>query len=397
MNDHRQPAVPDAPDGPEANIGDRLLTALVLSLLAFHLLSGGAVGLDFRDQPTWPPLLLVCAAAAVVTRRRHPLWILAAGAVCWTLLGIPWVIALALYNLALRPSSSRRHAASLYAVGLGALASRFFLPGRLGFPVLNTAFWTIACGALPLAIGLWLAARRTLLDNLREQLAQAETNRTVEIAAARTEERSRIAAEMHDVVAHQVSLMVLHAGALEVSATDPAAAEQASLIRQTGRTALQELRTVLGLLHAYPDAALAPQPTLERLEELLQSSRAIGVGVALCVTGTPRELPSIVERTAYRTVQEALTNIHKHAPGARATVRLDHTPTSLRVSIRNSRPVRPPAGHFPHGGHGLVGLGERIALLGGALTAGGHDDGGFLITATLPTISQEQPSQEHAA
>ncbi|MFJ9610056.1 sensor histidine kinase [Kitasatospora sp. NPDC101176] len=368
-----------------SGVADRVLTAVVLVALGYEAVDIGITGSvrGFPGGAPWALLLLCCGVVAAVVRRRRPATALVVGAACWTLLAAPWVIALVLYDSALHPPASRRRAVALRVFGVLALGSRLVLPDPLGLAPTNIAFWTVACGALPVAVGLWLAARRGLLASLREQLARAEASRAVEVAAARTAERSRIAGEMHDVVAHRVSLMVLHAGALEVSGGE-AVAEQAALIRRTGRTALEELRAVLGLLHSAEDAALAPQPTLERLDELVRSSREAGTGVLLAVEGVRGELSPAVERTAYRVVQEALTNVHKHAPGARATVRLRHGPDVLEVSVRNTRPAGRAADRFPSSGHGLVGLRERVTLAGGALTTGPLEDGGFLVTAELP-------------
>ncbi|MFE5540624.1 sensor histidine kinase [Streptomyces sp. NPDC056519] len=378
-------------------VAEKLLTLLVLALLAFDFI-GLSTGHRRQSLTGWdltplPQLLLAAAAVLTVTRRRHPVALVAIGAACWLFAGgDPAVIALGFYNLGLHPPAPPRHTSVIAAAALAAMTCR-----ALFQPVLNTVFYTLAAGALPLAVGLWLAARRTLLANLRRQLFLSREVRERDIAAARTAERSRIAGEMHDVVAHKVSLMVVHAGALEVSSTDPAVIEPASLIRESGREALQELRTVLGLLHAQQDAALTPQPTLEQLHELIASSRQAGVKIHLTVEGTPRELSATVERTAYRIAQEALTNIHKHAPGARATVRVRHDDGVLGISIRNTRPTRPPAEDFPRGGHGLLGLAERVGLLGGTFTAEEQSDGGFLINATIPMAHHAETQQHRTA
>lgn len=362
----RRRSLPDA--------AETLLTLLVLVMLAR--------GFPDDTSAHASPLalvqgLLVAAAGLAVTRRRYPVAFLVVGVACWLLATEPSAAALAFYNLGVCPLSPRRTTA-LAAAALAAMVSRFLLPDRLHMLWVSTAvLHMVAFGALPLAVGLWLSARRALLANLREQLDRARQVRETEVAAARTAERSRIAGEMHDVVAHRVSLMVLHAGALEVSTADRAVTGPAALIRENGREALQELRSVLGLLHAREDTVLAPQPTLERLDDLVRSSRQAGVKIRLDIEDVPQELPATVERTAYRIVQEALTNIHKHAPGARATIRLRHTADALDVAVRNSRPTRGPGEDFPHSGHGLLGLAERVQLLGGTLSAGTEKDGGF--------------------
>ncbi|MET8751678.1 histidine kinase [Streptomyces sp. NPDC004667] len=380
---------------------ETLLTVLALSGLAYTLM--GVIGGDgFAPSGTsaltpLPQLVAAAAAWAVVTRVRHPVRMVAAGVACWMLLGDVWVASLAMYNLGRHPPATRRRIAALTMVALAAMGSRVLMPDPLHLAALNTAFWTLVTGALPLTIGLWLRARRSLLDSLRHQIARARETHEAAIAAARTAERSRIAGEMHDVVAHRVSLMVLHAGALEVTATDPAVTTPAALIRENGREALQELRTILGLLHTREDTALAPQPTLQQLDALVRSSREAGVKIRLTIEGTPHEPPVTVERTAYRVVQEALTNIHKHAPRARTTIRLRHRSDALDISVRNARPVEPVTADFPRGGHGLLNMRERVELLGGAFTAEPQGDGGFLVTATLPTKSTDPHAREAAA
>lgn len=385
--------------GPKAT--EALLTALVLASLAYTLIritvNRGPVHADIVALTPLPQLVAAAAAWATVVRSRYPAPMVVAGAACWLVLGIPWVSMLAMYSLGLRPLTTRRRTTALATLALTALASRVLMPDPLNLPPFNTAFWTVAAGALPLTIGLWLTARRTLLDNLRRQIAQAQETHEVEVAAARTAERSRIAGEMHDIVAHRVSLMVLHAGALEVTATDPAITTPAALIRENGREALQELRTILGLLHAWEDTALAPQPTLAQLDDLIRSSQQAGVKIRLTIEGTPHELPVTIERTAYRIVQEALTNIHKHAPQARTTIRLCHRAGALDISIRNARPTEPATADFPRGGHGLLGMRERVELLGGTFAAQPQNDGGFLVTATLPTTDADPQTREAAA
>jgi signal transduction histidine kinase len=189
------------------------------------------------------------------------------------------------------------------------------------------------------------------------------------------------------VVAHRVGLMVLHAGALEVSLADPAAAEQAGLVRRTGREALEELRQVLGVLREHDDAApLDPQPTLADLDRLAQQSRDAGMQVSVVVGGEPRRLPATVERTAYRLVQEALTNVHKHAGNAPTEVGVGYGRDCLEVAVRNAAPADGPrpGPALPGGGHGLVGLRERVTLLGGTFEAGPRLDGGFEVRASIP-------------
>ncbi|MFG1688101.1 histidine kinase [Nonomuraea sp. NPDC049269] len=236
---------------------------------------------------------------------------------------------------------------------------------------------------LPLALGLWAGARRQVVDGLRERARRLEREQSARTEQARAQERARIAREMHDVVTHRVSLMVLRAGALEINATDEKTAAEAELIRATGKDALTELRAVLGVLDE-EDGDYHPRPTLAELDWLLEQSRSAGVPVERHEEGDPGALPVMVQHTAYRVVQEALTNIHKHAGRAATQVVLRHLPAALHIDVRNAAPPSP-ALDLPGGGSGLLGLRERVELLGGEFTAGAEPDGGFLVSVRLPT------------
>lgn len=228
---------------------------------------------------------------------------------------------------------------------------------------------------LPAAYGLWTRSRTRL----------AETRYEAQVRKARGLERARIARELHDIVAHRVSLMVLHAGALELAATDERTAATATLIRNTGREALSELRQVLGILRG-PDSGTEPQPTLADLGRLIDRTRSAGVPIEFVTEGDPVPVPSTVERTAYRIVQECLTNIVKHAGGAFTHVTLRYSPDgSLDVSVSNDPPKEPaPVHNLPKGGLGLIGLRERVQLLDGSFDAVHTAGGGFAIRAHLP-------------
>jgi len=228
---------------------------------------------------------------------------------------------------------------------------------------------------------------RELLSALLERAERAESEQQLLARKAVLEERARIAQEMHDVVGHRVSLMVLQAGAIEMASTDPPKVRLlAEQVQQAGRRALEELRQVVGLLRTEEDrqpAPLAPQPTLADLEDLLAGATNAGLVVVVDRRGAPRPLDPTVERAAYRVVQEALTNAGKHAPGAAVTITLDYRPAELAVAVVNRRPTRPVAA-MPSGGHGLVGLRERVRAVGGDLHAEPRLDGGFAVQAVLP-------------
>ncbi len=204
----------------------------------------------------------------------------------------------------------------------------------------------------PLVIGLWVGARRQVVAGLRERAERLEREEAARTERARAQERARIARDMHDVVAHRVSLMVLRAGALEINAVDEKIAAEAELIRVTGKEALEQLRAVLGILTEVPrrrpmigEEVLEPQPTLADLDWLLDQSRSVGVPVERRDEGTAQEVPVMVQHTAYRMVQEALTNIHKHAGMAATQVVVRYLPSALEVTIKNSVPSDRTPGH----------------------------------------------------
>ncbi|GAA1869574.1 sensor histidine kinase [Asanoa iriomotensis] len=230
-------------------------------------------------------------------------------------------------------------------------------------------------------------------------VATAERERHMIAERALAEQRSRLATEMHDVVSHRVSLIVLQAGALEVTATDEATRKAAEEVRANGWQALAELREVVRLLHApshgeeggvveRPDARV-PAPDLA---ELVAASESVGVRVDLVQDGQPIHTSPVIGRTAYRIVQEALTNVRKHAHGAQARVHVRYRPDGLRLTIDNTASPNPgdPGLSDAGGGHGLEGLRRRITLVGGTIHTGPRPDGGFRVDAALPA-SPERP------
>ncbi|MGW0995498.1 sensor histidine kinase [Streptomyces sp. NPDC002523] len=283
--------------------------------------------------------------------------------------------------------------------------------------------------APPVLLGLYVGARRRLMESLRERADSLErelqllAERAEERAEwARGEERTRIAREMHDVVAHRVSLMVVHAAALQaVARKDPEkAVKNAALVGDMGRQALTELREMLGVLRAgdagggaerrsasVPLAAVrvaaaeaasragteqaaeagAEGPCLSELEELIGQSAATGMVVRLTVEGDARLYRAEIEQTAYRVVQEALTNVHKHAAGAKTHVRLAHRRAEIAMQVENERPPElgpASAAGLPSGGNGLLGMRERVVALGGVFVSGPTDAGGFRVSAVIP-------------
>ena len=238
-------------------------------------------------------------------------------------------------------------------------------------------------------VAIYVVTRRRLVQALTERAERAEREQQLLAAQARAEERARLAGEMHDVVTHRVSLMVLQAGALRVTAPDEATRKAAEELRAAGCRALDELRDLVGILRTTPDEAQTPEeahPSTAELAALASDSTAVGLATELLEDGDPQLASPVVGRTVYRIVQEALTNAHKHAPGARVTVRVRYDPTDVRLEVRNTPPTRPvDAGLIGTGSElGLASLRRRVELVGGTLHAGPAPDGGFCVAATLP-------------
>ncbi|MFI0368711.1 sensor histidine kinase [Actinomadura sp. 1N219] len=246
--------------------------------------------------------------------------------------------------------------------------------------------------AVLVAVGMLVRSRRQLIESLHERARSAESEQRLRVEEARLLERERIAREMHDVLAHRISLLAVHAGALEFRPDTPAEQrEAAGIIRRSAYEAMEDLREVIGVLRADPRDADSPgadperpQPTLADLSGLVLESRRAGGRVTLDENvPDPDRVPSRVGRHAYRIVQEGLTNARKHAPGAAVRVTLD-AGKELDIEVVNAVPAGPPALAIPGAGAGLVGLAERVALLGGTLEHGRTRDGRFRLHARLP-------------
>jgi signal transduction histidine kinase len=326
-------------------------------------------------------------------RRSHPMAVgVVAGvaSIVSATAGGPALIAL--FNVAIR--APRR--GILAIVGL-ALASTAILP--LLYPGDELYSTQIVLGVLITGVvvgwGLFVRVQRELVLSLREHAARLESEQRLRIEQAREAERLRIAREMHDVLAHRVSLLSLHAGALEFhrDASADEIAEAAAVIRASAHAALEELRDVIGVLReGTPGAAPEPpQPTLAEIPALVEESRLAGMRLRTHID-VPGDavLPAALGRAAYRIVQEGLTNARKHAPGAAVEVRITaRAGADLVVEVVSRRAVGVAAGApaIPGAGTGLVGLAERVALAGGELEHGPDDAGDFVLRATLPWSS----------
>ena len=249
---------------------------------------------------------------------------------------------------------------------------------HLGDVVPATLFLT---GAF--VVGRLIRGSRDQAEAHREHAQHVEAERERHAAEAAAAERSRIARELHDVIAHSLSLMVVQAS-VEARVQGPNGAATTTLrsVEEQGRAALVELRRLLGFLRE-DEAALAPLPRLADLDALLDQLRRAGHAVTSYMTGEPRDLPPGVELAAYRLIQEAVTNVAKHAPGADAHVALQYLPGVVRAAITNG-PARTAHALELEPGAGIAGMRERVRIYGGTLTAGATDDGGFEVVATIP-------------
>ncbi|MBD0675565.1 sensor histidine kinase [Streptomyces sp. CBMA156] len=257
-----------------------------------------------------------------------------------------------------------------------------------------------------LAVGLWLHGRRVLIRTLHEQVDALRRERELRAEQARSAERARIAREMHDVLAHRLSLLVLHAGVLRDQArAGTVAADQArlthrlELLRTTAARSLDDLRDVLGALRADPPVrpaagdepsvpagdAPVPAPALRDLTELVGEATQAGQQVELVLSGDPEAVPTTHRLAVHRLVQEALTNARKYAHAAPVTVRVGYGAPATTVEVGNGPGQAPPDGPGTGGGYGLVGLAERVEALGGHLDTGPDGSGGFRLSARLPT------------
>jgi signal transduction histidine kinase len=256
--------------------------------------------------------------------------------------------------------------------------------------------WSVVLVVIPSVIaasgwGMAVRARRQLLFTLRDRARRAEADQLVRAEGARLAERTRIAREMHDVLAHRISLVALHAGALEVAPDlSPAQVrESAALLRSAAHQALEELRDVIGVLREEPGKApmpTVPQPTLVDIPRLVEETRRAGAKIDFEMRVEHAEVaPGTLGRDAYRIVQEALTNVGKHARGTQARVHVAGAPEhGLHVSVRNPLPLGAPGEPaLPGSGAGLLGLAERVTLAGGVLVHGPDSSGDFVVEADL--------------
>ena len=332
-------------------------------------------------------VLGIASLAALWDRRRHPVGVAAFVVPASAVSGLAGGAGLAvLFNAAIR--CSRR---DLIWIALGSFAASVvyaLIYSTSGADFRDNIVITILLLGFTVGWGLFVRVRRDLVGQLHERAARLENEGRLRAEQARSAERERIAREMHDVLAHRLSLLSLHAGALEFRPGAPPEeiAATAGVVREAAAAALEELRDVVGVLREGTDSDIRrPQPTLADLPTLIEESRAAGMRIEAELDLPEGAGATSVGRTAYRVVQEGLTNARKHAPGVLVRVNVAVARETLKIEIRNPAPLVPPAvPALPGAGSGLVGLGERVGLAEGELRHEVAPGGEFILEVTLP-------------
>jgi signal transduction histidine kinase len=384
---------------------DTLIAAALTALSLFTILGGA---LDFSQTDALGLTLALLQTVPLALRRVFPV---AVFAVTISALGAHAMLATGSFNSSLgslvalftvAERCSRR--VGIAAAAVAASVITFVIVYRVGVPAgLSGLVQSLLTVFVVWLVGTWAQERRRYIGTVEERAARAESEREARAARAVADERARIARELHDVVTHHVSVIVIQAGAalraLDRRPEDARTALEA--IDGSGRTALADMRRMLGILApgqagdgSGGEAVPAPMPGLDRLGELLEQVRATGLRTELSVVGTPRTLDAGVELSAYRIVQEALTNTLKHAPDARAAVTIRYEPDALEVEVvddgGSGRAPDRALAHPGDAGHGLIGMRERVAVFGGTLAAGPHG-AGFRVAARLPLDAAPTP------
>ncbi|EHR60858.1 sensor histidine kinase [Saccharomonospora cyanea] len=335
-----------------------------------------------EEAPSYSIYLSAASCAALLLRRRLPFTAV--------VLAVPgffagWAQLAAMFALGSLASRKPFHWHMWTGAGLVWLC-RFMLWPLADFLALTwrmhilDAIYGVIVAGMPVAIGLLIAARTELAARLTELAASRDRERQLHAQAVRAEERARLAREMHDVVSHDITLIAMQAGVLSAANVDDDAKKTADTIRALSTRTLEELRGLVGVLRSGADMAV--QADLRDLDDLVQQA---GVPVQVRVENVPTSLPAQVSAAAYRTVQEGLTNVRKHAPGATAFVNVSVTRDTVCVDVRNDSPKSRRNLALPRGGgYGLAGLAERAKLLGGTFETEATDDGGFRIHAHYP-------------
>jgi signal transduction histidine kinase len=343
-----------------------------------------------NEQPA-AVLLIPGALAAILLRRRLPAAALLIAVVVASAMpdnrSLLLPVMAVLYTIAVRTPWKPAAAAGAGAAAVGIIAGAAWGGGGVndhgGLP--GYAIGSTASCAAAVGVGLYVGARRRVLEGLRERAERLDRERELLAERAVAQERIRIAQELHDIVAHNVSLMVVQAQALGATIHDDKVTKSTDAIADLGRQAMTEMHTTLRLLRSDGETPeLSPQPGLAQLERLLEQLRRAGLEIELTIEGQPRRLAQGIDLSAFRIIQEALTNVVKHAAGASTKVTLAYQAQGLELTVIDTEDEgRSLRTQEPSDGHGVIGMRERAALFGGALRTEAIP-GGFKVQATLP-------------
>ena len=389
---------------------DALIAAFFVAADTANTLGGGSWWPAHPGSLAWAMLgVQALADASLFFRRRAPLLVIA------VLAGFTVAVSLLISPAGLLTPATPGNLWAPYGTILAAYAPFYYRKDRrAAFAAVGTLAMIVArvwepsatvitIGLVRTALGpllaLYFSARHELLQDLRDRADRAERERYLLAEQARTDERARLAGEMHDVVTHRVSLMVLQAGAMGVTAADEATRQAAEELRAAGCQALDELRDLVGILRREPADDVDQTPSVAALPALIDESTAVGTPAELIEHGDRALASPVVGRTAYRMVREGLTNARKHAPGSRVLVEVSYGESEVEVVITNTPAPAEQAGHAgPSGqaaagaglagtgsGLGLANLRQRVELIHGTLLAGPAAGGGFRLEARLPS------------
>ncbi|MEU7640169.1 histidine kinase [Streptomyces sp. NPDC039016] len=348
----------------------------LVGVLTVVSVQSGAVAAGGRYVAPCPAAAVLCGMALLARRPPWPVApLLTTAATAWWGWPTMGLLLVALFDLAARSRARVALVCLVTVLGVNFLTApeySLWRPQQYG----SSPFLLLA-----MVGGLWMGNRRRLVEALNTQVEHLSVERELREEAVRAAERSRIAAEMHDVLAHRLSLIALHTGVLATrsDAVPAQVGERLALLRTASTEALADLRDVLGVLRA-PDSASAP--VLREVNELVDQARAAGQRVEVRLDGRPEEAPAAHRLAVHRLIQEALTNARKHAGGAPVALRIDYRAPATTVEVTNSPGVRSP--DAVASGFGLIGLRERVTALGGDLRTGPGASGAWRLTARIP-------------